>query len=71
MAMVSGLLYCKKVIADNVDDTPPEVEIQLQRLQYYKSKIIDEVPDEDDTMLSEDVKCEIKYTIRINDDDPM
>jgi hypothetical protein len=47
------------------------VEIQLERNEYYISKILDNVPDEDDMGLVEGINADIKYTIRVNDDDPL
>jgi hypothetical protein len=48
-----------------------QVEIQLERNEYYISKILDNVPDEDDMGLVEGINADIKYTIRVNDDDPL
>jgi hypothetical protein len=61
----------KYLVAEWVPDTPREVEIQLERQDYFISKILDNVPDEDDLGLTEGINTEIKYTIRINDDDPL
>lgn len=71
MAMAAGLLYLKYAVAEWVPDTPREVEIQLERQEYYLSKILDNVPDDDDVGLLENINAEIKYTIRVNDDDPL
>jgi hypothetical protein len=71
MAMAAGLMYVKYVVAEWVPDTPREVDIQIQRQEYYINKIINNVPDEDDAGLVDGINAEIKYTIRINDDDPL
>ncbi len=71
LAMTAGLMYVKYLVAEWVPDTPREVEIQLERQEYYIGKLIDNIPDEDDMGLVENINAEIKYTIRVNDDDPL
>ena len=71
LAMAAGLMYIKYLVAEWVPDTPREVEIQLARQKFFISKIVDNVPDEDDEGLLDNINAEIKYTIRINDDDPL
>lgn len=69
--MSAGVIVVKQVIAEYVPDTPLAVDIQLQRQDYYLDKIIRNIPDEDDVNLVDNIKSKIKYTIRINDDDPL
>lgn len=71
LGMMVGLLLLKYVVAEYVPDLPREVEIQLERQEYFRNKIILNIPDEDDTALLENIKSKINYTIRINDDDPL
>ena len=43
-------------------------------MKYYKSKVIDNMPDDDDNdddIVNRNMQSDIKFTIRINDDDPM
>jgi len=69
--MSGGIMLAKTAVAAYIPDVPEEVEIQLKRQKFYLSKIIDNVPDEDDTGLTTGIKSKIHYTIRINDDDPL
>ena len=75
MAMCSFLLFCKKLISDYIPLESSEVKIQIERMKYYKSKVIDNMPDDDDddnsNVVNHDMQSNIKFTIRINDDDPM
>ena len=71
LGMMSGLLLLSFAVAEYVPDEPREVEIQLERNEYFRKKILLNIPDEDDTALLENVKSKINYTIRINDDDPL
>lgn len=71
IGMVAGLLYVKKIIADYVPDCPREVEIQLERQQFYLNKILHNVGDDNGTELLDGVRGDVKYTIRVNDDDPL
>lgn len=75
MAMCSFLLFCKKLISDYIPLESSEVKIQIERMKYYKSKVIDNMPDDDDDdnnyIVNHDMQSNVKFTIRINDDDPM
>eukprot|EP01038_Epipyxis_sp_PR26KG_P011020 gene11020-14800_t len=69
--MSGGIILVKQFVAAYVPDTPLEVDIQLQRQEYFIDKFMHNVPDEDDDGLTANIKSDIKYTIRINDDDPL
>jgi hypothetical protein len=71
IVMSGGIMIAKTIVAIYVPDTPEEVEIQLKRQKFYLSKIIDNVPDEDNSGLLTNIKSKIQYTIRFNDDDPL
>eukprot|EP00601_Ochromonadales_sp_CCMP2298_P007360 CAMPEP_0173208830 /NCGR_PEP_ID=MMETSP1141-20130122/22749_1 /TAXON_ID=483371 /ORGANISM="non described non described, Strain CCMP2298" /LENGTH=736 /DNA_ID=CAMNT_0014135355 /DNA_START=177 /DNA_END=2384 /DNA_ORIENTATION=+ len=66
ICMSGALIFLKYLLAEYVDDTPRAVQIQLDRQDFYMSKIMDNVPDEDDLALTEGLDTEIKYTIRVN-----
>mmetsp|Transcript_16737 Transcript_16737/g.28381 ORF Transcript_16737/g.28381 Transcript_16737/m.28381 type:complete len:742 (+) Transcript_16737:144-2369(+) len=70
-SMAGALIYIKYLFAEYIDDIPRDVEIQLERQDYYLSKVLHNIPDEDDMGLTEGVDAKIKYTIRVNDDDPL
>jgi hypothetical protein len=71
--MAMGIVLLKCLIAMIIPDTPQEVQVQLNRNEYYIKKIIHNVPDDDNDALviGEMNKVNNKYTIRINDDDPL
>jgi hypothetical protein len=71
--MATGIVLLKFLIAAIIPDTPAEVQVQLNRNAYYIKKIIHNVPDDDNDALviGEMNKVNNKYTIRINDDDPL
>ena len=61
----------KFLIAFVVPDVPREVEIQLERKGYIVSKIVHNIPDDDDGESMKGVRITNEYTIRIADDDPL
>jgi hypothetical protein len=71
LIMSGSILACKVVIAMYVPDTPREVEIQLERQKFYLSKLVDNIPDEDNDALVSNIKSDSKFVVLINDDDPL
>lgn len=69
--MCAGIFWLKYTIAAYIPDVPLEVEIQMQRQDYFIDKIVHNIPDDDDDDLATDMKAENKFVIRINDDDPL
>lgn len=69
--MSGSILGMKEVIAAYVPDVPREVDIQLARNKYYLSKLVDNIPDEDNDALVANIKSDSKFVVLINDDDPL
>lgn len=69
--MSFGIMMVKYIIAIYVPDTPQEVDIQLKRQEFFLSKIVDNVPDDDNEALVKNSHAENKYVVRVNDDDPL
>lgn len=69
--MSAGILLVKSYIAAAIPDVPEEVQIQLKRNAFYVSKVVDSVPDDDGEGLMGGDKADNRFTIRINDDDPL
>jgi hypothetical protein len=69
--MSSGLVFIKYLISELIPDVTNEVEIQLERQKYYIGKVLYNLPDENNDDLTKITKTNIKFQIRINDDDPL
>lgn len=69
--MSAGLMAFKAYVAYSIPDIPEEVAIQLARNKFFKSKIVDNVPDDDGEGLVNKNAMNNSYVIRINDDDPL
>jgi hypothetical protein len=69
--MCVGIEMVRYLIALYVPDVPTDVEIQLERKEYYIKKIIHNVPDDEEDLLTKIDKTENRYVFRINDDDPL
>ena len=48
-----------------------EVEVQLERQQFIRDKIFDNVPDEVESVFSRNLDSNVTMDIRITDDDPL
>lgn len=71
--MSAGILGLKYLIAINIPDVPEEVEIQLKRQEYFMDKVMHNIPDDDNDHMVSVLKSSMmnKFTIRVNDDDPL
>eukprot|EP01039_Chlorochromonas_danica_P003566 gene3566-3905_t len=69
--MSAGLVLVKQYIAWAIPDVPLDVEVQLKRQEFYISKVVNNVPDDDGDDLANKQQADNKFTIRITDDDPM
>ena len=65
------LISIKSIVQMITPDIPVDVDIQLQRNKYYMDKILYDIADEDDSLLTKDIGIDTEYAIRITDDDPL
>jgi hypothetical protein len=70
---VGGIFLAKYIISLSRIKVADDVQIQIERNKYVIDKIYNNVPDDNDFQIQKDVKklAKAKYTIRINDDDPL
>lgn len=71
MGMSSALFCIKIFVAFVIPDVPLDVEIQLARQDYIKDKIINNVPDDDDSELVKSVRIVPRVVVLSGDDDPL
>ncbi len=71
IVMSGSILAVKEIIAQLVPDVPLEVDIQLKRNEYYLSKLVHNIPDEDNDALVSNIQADSKFFVKINDDDPL
>jgi hypothetical protein len=71
VGMTTGVVITKLFIEISVPDVSKEVEIQLQRQDFVREKLIEGLGDEDDSELDQIKQANTQYTIRITDDDPL
>jgi len=68
--MSSGLLLIKAFLAYVIPDVPAEVEIQLKRQEFIRSRVIENIGD-DDGPRKEHTRVPPKYLVGLFDNDPM
>lgn len=69
--MASGLFGIRLLVAWLIPDVPESVQIQLARSEYINGKVMDNIQDEDDSLLAKNNFQVPSYLVLPTDDDPM
>lgn len=69
IGMCTGIFSLKIMVAIAIPDLPRDVEIQFKRRDYIIDKIVNNIPDDENSFESINQKAE--YIIRLTDDDPL
>jgi anoctamin-10/anoctamin-7 len=68
--MSAGLLFIKGLLAFVIPDVPAEVEIQLKRQKFIKSRVIENISS-DDAPKKDHTRVPPRYLVGLFDNDPM